>query len=54
MVLCPGTGSWDDQMGGACGMYVGRIWVLVGKPESKEPYERPKCRREHKIKMDLK
>jgi hypothetical protein len=27
--------------------------VLVGKPEGKEPYGRPKCRREDNIKMDL-
>ena len=28
--------------------------VLVGKPEGKRPMERPKCRWEDNIKMDLK
>jgi hypothetical protein len=27
--------------------------VLVGKPEGKRPLERPRCRREDGIKMDL-
>jgi hypothetical protein len=27
--------------------------ILVGKPEGKKPLERPRCRRENNIKMDL-
>jgi len=37
-------------MGGACSTL---YWVLVGKPERKRPFGRPRCRRENKIKMDL-
>jgi hypothetical protein len=28
--------------------------VLVGKPEAKRSFERPRCRREENIKMDVK
>jgi hypothetical protein len=27
--------------------------VFVGKPEGRRPFERPKCRRQNNIKMDL-
>jgi hypothetical protein len=30
-----------------------RVWVLVRKPEGKRPLERPWCRWENNIKMDL-
>jgi hypothetical protein len=32
----------------------GVYWVLVGKPEGKRPLERPGCRWENNIKIDLK
>jgi hypothetical protein len=37
------------QFGGGRGVYR----VLVGKPEGKRPLERPRCRYEDNIKMDL-
>ena len=45
-------------MGGACSTYGGGekrgvYRVLVGKPEGKRPLERPRCRWEDNIKMDL-
>ena len=42
-------------MGGACGTYGGRSVhkVLVGKPEGKRPFGRPRCRWEDNIQMDL-
>ena len=43
-------------MGGACGMYGGGGGVhrvLVGKPEGKRPFGRPRRRWEDNIKMDL-
>jgi hypothetical protein len=46
-----------DKMGGACGMY-GRerniYRVLVGKPEGKRSFGRPRQRREDNIKINLK
>ena len=43
-------------MGGACGTYGGRgvYKVLVGKPEGKRPFRRPRHSWEDNIKMDLK
>jgi len=43
-------------MGGACGAYGGGRGVhrvLVGKPEGKRPFGRPRRRWEDNIKMDL-
>jgi hypothetical protein len=43
-------------MGGAYITYGGEkmyIQVLVGKPEGKRPFGRPRCRLEGNIKMDL-
>jgi len=42
-------------MGGTCSAYgeEERRRVLVGKPEGKRPLERPRCRWENNIKMDL-
>jgi hypothetical protein len=43
-------------MGGACSTYGKRravYRVLVGKPERKRPFGRPRRRWEHNIKMDL-
>ena len=42
-------------MGRACGAYGGRgvYRVVVGKPEGKRPFGRPRRRREDNIKMDL-
>ena len=43
-------------MGGECGTYVGEeraYRVLVGRREGKRPLERPRCRWEDNIKMDL-
>ena len=43
--------SWACSM---CGGRRGdRYWVLVGRPEGRRPLERPRCRREDNIKMDL-
>jgi hypothetical protein len=43
-------------MGGACGVYGGEdsaYRVLVGKPEEKRPFERPRCRWVDNITMNL-
>jgi hypothetical protein len=43
---------WEEHVayvGEERGMYR----VLVGKPEGKKPLERPRCRWEYNIKMDL-
>jgi hypothetical protein len=41
-------------MGGACNTYGGGVYrVLVGKPDGKRPYGRPRRRWEDNIKMDL-
>jgi hypothetical protein len=43
-------------MGRICGTYGGRraaYKVLVGGPEGKRPFGRPRCRREDNIKTDL-
>ena len=45
-----------NKMGGECGKYGegrGMYSILVGKPEGKRPLERPRCRWEDNIKMDL-
>jgi hypothetical protein len=46
----------QNEMGGACSAYGERrevYRVLVGKPEGKRPFDRPRCRWENNIKMDL-
>jgi len=43
-------------MGGVCSAYGGgerRVQGLVGKSEGKRPLERPRCRWEDNIKIDL-
>jgi hypothetical protein len=41
-------------VGRACGTHGRNVYrVLVGKPEGKRPLERPRCRWEDGIKMDL-
>jgi hypothetical protein len=46
-----------NEIGGARSVCVGgrrdMYRVLVGKPEGKRPYGRPRCRWEDHIKMDL-
>jgi hypothetical protein len=45
-----------NEIGGSCssdGEGRGVYRVLVGKPEGKRPLERPRCRWEDNIKMDL-
>jgi hypothetical protein len=45
-----------NEMGGACSVYGERrdvYRVLVGKPEGKRPFGRPRPRLEDYIKMDL-
>jgi hypothetical protein len=47
----------DDEMCrtyGNCGEKGGAYRILVGKPESKEPNERCRCKWENNIKMDHK
>jgi hypothetical protein len=42
--------------GGACSMYGERrsvYRILVGRPEGRRPLERPRCRREDNIKINL-
>jgi hypothetical protein len=44
------------EMGRTCGTYGqkrGAYRALVGKPEGRRPLERPRCRWEDNIKMDL-
>ena len=44
------------EIGGACSTYGGRkgaYRILVGKPEEKRPFGRPRRRREGNIKPDL-
>jgi hypothetical protein len=46
----------EDEMCGACGTN-GDKWnayrIMVGMPEGKRPPERPRCRWEDNVKMDL-
>ena len=45
----------DREMGGACSTYGGEKFLkgIGGEIEGKRPLERPSCRRENNIKMDL-
>ena len=55
---CFGDQTEKNEMGGACsiasmGDRRGAYRVLVGKPEGKRPFGRPRCRWDDKINMGL-
>jgi len=45
-----------NEMGGACSTYGerrGKYWVLVGRPERKRPFRKPRWRWEDNINIDF-